>query len=63
MVEVVSGLEAGDRIVIDGTGKLRAGVKVDASVEAATRPAEPKPAAEPKSPPDPEPTTAAQPAG
>ena len=63
MVEVVSGLEAGDRIVIDGTGKLRAGVKVDASVEAATRPAEPKPAAEPKSPPDPEPTTAVQPAG
>ena len=63
MVEVVSGLEAGDRIVIDGTGKLRAGVKVDASVEAATRPAEPKPAADPKSPPDPEPTTAVQPAG
>ncbi|GAA4860127.1 efflux RND transporter periplasmic adaptor subunit [Luteimonas vadosa] len=43
-VEVLSGLEAGDRIVVDGTGKLRTGSKVveaEAAVPAAT-PAPPR---------------------
>ena len=38
--EIIEGLEAGDRIVVDGTGKLRPGVVV---AEAA--PAGPEPAA------------------
>lgn len=29
MAEIISGLEAGDRIVVDGTGKLRPGLTVD----------------------------------
>ena len=37
-VEVIEGVAAGDRIVIEGTGKLRAGVKV---ADAATTPASP----------------------
>jgi len=37
-VEITEGLAAGDRIVVDGTGKLRTGVKV---AEAAPRPAAP----------------------
>ena len=36
MAEVLSGLEVGDRIVVDGTGKLRPGEKVRAAVEAST---------------------------
>ena len=37
VVEIRSGLRAGDRIVVDGTGKLRPGLKVKAPAEAATR--------------------------
>lgn len=45
-VELVEGIVAGDRIVIDGTGKLRAGIAlVDTSAKAADAPA---PAAEAK---------------
>lgn len=29
MVEIVAGLEAGDRIVVDGTGKLRPGLRIE----------------------------------
>ncbi|MGH8084286.1 MAG: efflux RND transporter periplasmic adaptor subunit [Lysobacter sp.] len=43
MAEVLSGLEVGDRIVVDGTGKLRPGEKVRATAEAATRPGDPGP--------------------
>jgi membrane fusion protein (multidrug efflux system) len=35
MAEVLSGIEAGDRIVVDGTGKLRDGSPI---VEAGTGP-------------------------
>ena len=37
MAEVIEGLKAGDRLVVDGTGKLRPGSKV---VEGAAKPAE-----------------------
>ncbi|MDR1076762.1 MAG: efflux RND transporter periplasmic adaptor subunit [Xanthomonadaceae bacterium] len=34
-VEILSGLNAGDRVVVDGTGKLRAGLKVSYPADAA----------------------------
>ncbi len=41
-VEIVEGLKAGDRIVIDGTGKLRPGARIsDAGAPAAAAPATP----------------------
>lgn len=41
--EVVNGLEPGDRIVVDGTGKLRPGMRVDAvPVTGAPAPAQPE---------------------
>ncbi|MCE7033318.1 efflux RND transporter periplasmic adaptor subunit [Lysobacter sp. GX 14042] len=41
--EIIDGLEAGDRIVVDGTGKLRAGMPVDATpVTGAPAPAMPE---------------------
>ncbi|GAB2613950.1 efflux RND transporter periplasmic adaptor subunit [Novilysobacter erysipheiresistens] len=43
MAEVLSGLAVGDRIVVDGTGKLRPGEKVRATAEPATRPGDPGP--------------------
>ncbi len=42
VVEIREGLKVGDRIVVDGTGKLRPGLKVDDSAEPATT--EPVPA-------------------
>ncbi len=48
MAEVLSGLEVGDRIVIDGTGKLRPGEKIEATREVATKPADPGPGADTK---------------
>ncbi len=36
MAEVVSGLAAGDEVVVDGTGKLRVGAKVDVSATGVT---------------------------
>lgn len=45
VVEITSGLKAGDRIVVDGTGKLRPGLKVD-DRPATAAPAAPAPAPE-----------------
>lgn len=39
LAEVVRGLKAGDRVVVDGTGKLRAGQKIQATQAAAAAPA------------------------
>lgn len=41
VVEIRQGLQAGQRIVVDGTGKLRPGLKVAASNAAAANPAQP----------------------
>lgn len=38
LAEVVRGLKAGDRVVVDGTGKLRAGQKIQATTRAAAAP-------------------------
>jgi len=46
MAEVLAGLEVGDRIVVDGTGKLRAGEKIQPTKEEATRPGDPGPGAD-----------------
>ena len=39
LVEISEGVAAGDRIVIEGTGKLRAGVKVADAASPAAAPA------------------------
>ena len=44
--EVVAGLEAGDRIVVDGTGKLRPGAAIAEAAEAESSPADAPPADE-----------------
>ncbi|MBT2766763.1 efflux RND transporter periplasmic adaptor subunit [Stenotrophomonas sp. ISL-67] len=41
VVEIREGLKAGERIVVDGTGKLRPGLKVDDSTAPAAAPASP----------------------
>lgn len=43
MAEVVSGLEPGDEVVVDGTGKLRVGAKVEVTATGAVPSPEPEP--------------------
>ncbi len=47
-VEVLSGLQAGDEIVVDGTGKLRIGAKITAAGESSPKDAAGEEVAEPK---------------
>lgn len=46
-VEVIDGLAAGDEIVVDGTGKLRPGVRISATAAGGTPPPAPAPEAAP----------------
>ncbi|MFL9584436.1 efflux RND transporter periplasmic adaptor subunit [Stenotrophomonas sp. AB1(2024)] len=62
VVEIREGLKAGDRIVVDGTGKLRPGLKVNDTAAPAAAPAAPAPAASPADAPA-EKATAPAPAG
>jgi membrane fusion protein, multidrug efflux system len=41
MAEITSGLEVGERIVVDGTGKLRPGQKIEATPVAGIAAADP----------------------
>lgn len=50
VVEIREGLKAGDRIVVDGTGKLRPGLKVQAAAAAPARPVQPVQTAQPAQP-------------
>ncbi len=47
VVEIREGLKAGERIVVDGTGKLRPGLKVNDSAAPAATPSAPGPATSP----------------